>query len=279
MRVQRATAVTIYTEPFDAVPSSVSAAAVRQSTLAAISPAPTTSVVGQRVAVTLAAADHTNALDRLVVTVSATVNSQATKQEFEVDVVGSYYFTLGSLREEPNLNDINRFPDALLAEFRDEIEVFVEEACQVAFVPRWGTETQRGDGTNTLVLRTNQVRSLTSVKIDGVTQTVSDFEVLDGDIVHRRSGLSFTTWDPVVLNFEHGHDRPPAHLVREMKNACRSRLLQRGAQSPRDRVWEQTPEGLTVRFSTADVRLGRWSGMSDLDAAITMYSYPRRGFA
>lgn len=279
MRVQQGTATVVVTDPFDATPSSVSATATRASTGAAISPAPTTSVFGDRVKVTLTAADHTDTLDDLTVKVSATVNGLATHQTFTVEVVGSHYVTLGALREEPQLSDSSRYPDTLLAEIRDEVEGYVEEAANVAFVPRYGTETHTGDATNTLVLRHNRVRTVTAVSIDGVDQPVSDFELLDGDVLHRKSGLSYTWADPIVVKFTHGYDRPPTKLVREIRMAIRSVALARGAQAPSDRLWEQTADGLTVRFSTADFGAGRFTGQLNLDAAIHAYGYARLGFA
>lgn len=279
MRVQQGTATVVVTDPFDAAPTSVTATATRASTGATISPAPSTSVVGNRVKVTLTAADHTNTLDDLLVVVAATVNSLATHQTFSVEVVGSHYVTLGALRDEPQLSDSSRYPDTLLAEVRDEVEGYVEESANVAFVPRYGSELHTGDGSTTLVLRHNKVRSVTSVTIDGVAQAASDFELLDGDVLHRKSGLAYTWADPVIVKVTHGYDRPPAQLVRQVRKAIRSELLARGSQAPADRLWEQTAEGLTVRFSTSDFAAGRFTGQQGLDAAIHAYGFARLGFA
>lgn len=279
MRVVKGTAVAVLTEPFDSTPSSVSVTAVRASDGTTIGTAPTAAVSGDRVKVTLTAANHTNQLDRLTLTVSATVNSLATKQTILVDVVGGHYCTLGSLREEPRLDDTTRYPDALLAEVRDEITDYVERAASVAFVPMWGKENHIGDGTNLLVLRTNQVREVKSVAIRDVAQSVSDFELLNGDRLHRLSGVAFTTLYPVEITFEHGHDAPPTRLVREVKKAVRSELLARGAQAPTNALWEQTADGLTVRYSTPDWAAGRFTGTLTLDAAIHAYAAAAIGFA
>lgn len=279
MRVQLGAATVVLTDPFDSTPSSVSATATRASTGAVISTAPTTSVIGDRVRVTLNATHHTDVIDDLTVKVSATVDGLATHQTFTVEVVGSHYVTIGALREEPQLGDSSRYPDSLLADIRDEVEGYVEEVANVAFVPRYGSESHTGDGTNTLVLRTNRVRAITALTVDGVTQTLTDLDLLDGDVLRRTSGLSFSWADPVVVKFTHGHDRPPAKLVREIRKAIRSEVLARGAQAPSDRLWEQTADGLTVRFSTADFAAGRYTGQLNLDAAIHAYGYPRMGFA
>lgn len=279
MRVQKGTGVIVVTEPFDAVPSSVSATLTRASTGAAISPAPTTTVSGQRVKVTLTATDHTNNLDDLTLVVTATVASLSTKQTVLVQVVGSHYCTIGSLREEKQLDDAARYPDALVAEVRDELAEYVEEAASVSFVPRFGTEAHVGDGSDHLVLLTNQVRSISKVTVDGVEQSVSDFVLLAGDRLWRRSGIAFTTGLPVVVQYEHGYDVAPMKLVREVKKAIRTELLARGAQAPTNMLWEQTAEGLTVRYSTPDWNAGRYTGTMTLDAAINAYAGPRLGFA
>jgi len=279
VRVQKGTGVVIYTEPFDDVPSSVSVTATRATTGAAISPAPTATVVGQRVKVTLTAAAHTNTLDDLTVVVSATVATLAEKQTFMVQVVGAHYCTIGSLREEKQLDDQQRYPDALVAEIRDELCEYVEQAADVSFTPRFGEENHVGDGTDHLVLRTNQVRSITAITIDGVSQSLTDFELLAGDRLWRRSGVAFNWHLPVIVQFEHGHDTPPMKLVREVKKAIRSELLGRGAQAPTNMLYEQTADGLTVRYSTPDWSAGRFTGTMTLDAAIQAYAGPNLGFA
>gem|GEM_PF-6977588 len=278
MRVQKGTAVTVRTDLFDDTPSSVTVAAVRASDGTTISPAPSGTVVGKAVDVSLTAGDHLDQIDSLTVTVSATVSSLATIQVFTVDVVGSHYVTLGSLRTEPQLSDAARYPDALVQSFRDEIEEHVETACNVAFVPSFGTESRIGDGTSTIVMRTNKVRSLTALTIDGVSQTLSNFELLDGNILHHKSG-TFDHGEPIVVTFEHGYDRPPAKLVREVRQAIRSEMLSRGSQAPNNRLWEQTADGLTVRYSTADWDARRFTGSTDFDAALNAYRWPDIGFA
>jgi hypothetical protein len=68
-------------------------------------------------------------------------------------------------------------------------------------------------------------------------------------------------------------------LVREVKKAIRSELLGRGAQAPTNMLYEQTADGLTVRYSTPDWSAGRFTGTMTLDAAIQAYAGPNLGFA
>lgn len=279
MRVQQSTSVAVLTESFDDTPSSVSATLTSARTGATVSPAPSTSIAGNRVKVSLTAADHTANLDRLLLTVTATVDSLATKQVVQVDVVGSHFCSIGSLREEPKLDDKNRFPDALIAEIRDEIESYVEEAAGRAFVPTFGMEKHIGDAGNNIVLRHHAVRELVSVTVDGSAQNLSNFELLLGDQLHAKGGFPFINAEPVVVKLEHGEDRPPVKLVREVKKAIRSELMSRGAQAPRDLLWEQTADGNTVRYSTPDWNAGRFTGTMALDAAINAYRSVMIGFA
>jgi len=278
MRVQQATSVILLTEPFDDIPSSVTATATSERTGAALT-APTTTVSGNRVKVTLTVANHTTNLDNLVITVNATVDSLTEKQVMEVQVVGSHYCTLASLRAEAKLDDVSRFPDWLLAEVRDEVTSYVEEAANVAFVPSFASESHIGDDSNNLVLRTNQARSIVAISVDGVAQSLTNFELLAGDQLHGKSGFPFLNREPVVVKLEHGHDRPPTRLVREIKKAIRSELLSRGAQAPRDLLWEQTADGNTVRYSTPDWAAGRYTGTMSLDTAIHAYGSVLIGFA
>lgn len=279
MRVQQNTSVAVLTESFDDTPSSVAATVTSARTGAALAVAPTATVVGNRVKLSLTAANHTANLDKLLVTVTATVDSLATKQVVAIDVVGSHFCTIGALREEPKLDDKSRFPDALIAEIRDEVESYVEEAAGRSFVPMFGSERHIGDAGNTLVLRHNAVRELVSVTVDGTAQSLTNFELLLGDQLHAKGGFPFLNAEPVVVNLEHGEDRPPVKLVREVKKAIRGELLSRGAQAPRDLLWEQTADGNTVRYSTPDFNAGRYTGNLSLDAAINAYKSVVIGFA
>ena len=146
-------------------------------------------------------------------------------------------------------------------------------------MPTFGMEKHIGDAGNNIVLRHHAVRELVSVTVDGSAQNLSNFELLLGDQLHAKGGFPFINAEPVVVKLEHGEDRPPVKLVREVKKAIRSELMSRGAQAPRDLLWEQTADGNTVRYSTPDWNAGRFTGTMALDAAINAYRSVMIGFA
>jgi hypothetical protein len=258
------------TDPFDGTPSgSPSAVVVRADGTTATAPA--CAVTGTHVAVTLTAADQLDQLDRLEVTVTATVGGVPAVTGFAVDVAGADYMSLARLRREPGLGDTGRFPDWLLQDYRDGLAEYVERYCGWGFVPSFAVESHWGRGGDCLPAFHQPVTAVRSVTIDGDAIDADDVDIIAGSVLHLASG--WTAGKPISVGVEFGETFPPARLVTAMVRCIRRDLLARGAQSPSDMLWE-TVDGNTVRYSTPDFAAGRPTGVLDLDAVLNAYRRP-----
>lgn len=273
MRAPKGSTITVVTDPFDGAPENPTVVVARED--GTVLAAPTATVEHHSVGVTLTAADHLDELDELTVTVTADTPGGVEVQDFTVDVIGSHWLTLGALRREPKLSDTAKVPDWLLRDYRDAIESYVEDLCNVAMIPSYGAERHRGRGQR-LTLDANEVTALRAVVIDGTAATLSDFTLGAYDTVEG----PFGTGTEVVVRFEHGLRRPPAKLRTEVLKAIRAELLRRGAETPTDKIRETSPEGgVTIQYATPDPSAMRWTGMLTLDPVITEYRRAEVGVA
>lgn len=261
MRVAKGSTVTITSEPFDAAPDTPTCTVVRADGTE-ITPAPECTAEDDMVLVPLTAATHLDELDQLTVTIT----SGNEVQVIEVDVIGSNWVSIASLRKEPKLGDVTAFPDALLREVRDEWESWIEELCNLRMTPGYGVEKHWGRRRRWLSLDANEVTAIRSVTVDDVAVTGAILG--PDDRVEYAPGFGAT--NRVEVHFEHGLTRPPGKLVREVRKAIARELLRRGAQTPNDVISEtSTQGGPVIRYSTPDPRAGRWTGIMSLDPIIT----------
>lgn len=107
MRVAKGSSVTITSEPFDAAPETPTCTVVRADGTE-ITPAPTCGVDEAEATVTvpLTAADHLDELDQLTVTIT----SGDEVQVIDVDVIGSNWVSIASLRKDRNSATSRRSP-------------------------------------------------------------------------------------------------------------------------------------------------------------------------
>ncbi len=215
---------------------------------------------------------HTSQIDRLLVTWTGTVTGAGQQVYVQVlDVVSGHYVTLADLRSDPDLSDPTRIPKALLEQLRDEFAEIVEAYCRCAFVRRYERERVAGTGSDSVLLTWKRPRSVLSVKVDGVAQTVGDFDPDPDGILWWQGGTFGPPAGTVHLNvavaYEHGYDAPPEALGRAARTWVRRKAVAKTARTPNDQLSE-TVDGVTVRFSTPDPRNGRPTGMLDVDGAI-----------
>lgn len=126
----------------------------------------------------------------------------------------SPYLTAAQIRAaEPDLADVAKFPDTLLAQYVASFEEIAENYRGVAFTPRTAADTHfvRRDGTTALPLRWAQVRSITSVTVTApmaggtsTTLTATDYTYEPSvGALHYPSG--FAAGVKVVVVYAHGH--------------------------------------------------------------------------
>ncbi len=141
-------------------------------------------------------------------------------------IVGGFLVNRAELRTRDGLGDATEFDNSLLDAARFAIEDLVEDRSDVAWTPRYDVETVLVErDTGTIVLKHRPVRSIRWITIDGVTQTVSDFDVNLETGVIKMWGDYFVYASVVEIGVEHGFDAPPADLKRAILTAARDVLL------------------------------------------------------
>ena len=185
------------------------------------------------------------------------------------------YATVAEATAHPSFEPVVASDDRI-AEVLDAVERRIEQATDVAWVPRTATDTLIGDDTDTLFVRELRPRSLTSVTIDGAeVDDLSDWKLLpDGRLV-KPSG-TFDEDAVVEVTYEHGHDAPPDDLV-DVTIAAAAALLQ---QEANPRVGERTDsvvaEGQTINFANMpDNSRKRPFGMPRVDSVVMSYAAHR----
>jgi hypothetical protein len=187
------------------------------------------------------------------------------------EIQGGYYFTAGDLAiaEQGRAGSIDA--DTLIV-LRDEVETEVERICGAAFVPRYRRVRLDGTGTTRLLAPDPLPRTVRSVRVysDATTYTsftaaeVAALELHDHGLIERRDHNVFPAGaQNILVEYEHGHDRPPADLRRAVLRRARSRALMATSGIP-DRALSFTAEnGQTFRLATPDA----WStGDPEVDA-------------
>lgn len=202
---------------------------------------------------TLAATDN-DALDWLTATWKVGgVARAATK----IDVAGGYWLPTADIRSrEPAVASTSTYPTATLIRARREAEDEAERIARVAFVPRYARVRLPGTGMPSLRLPFGRLRSVRSARIydadDGVTYDELDAAELAA-IPADSAGIAIRTdrkvWDAgsvVVLEVEHGYDRPPADLLALFPQRVRWYANRGRAAIDDDVITWTTPDGTTV---------------------------------
>lgn len=202
------------------------------------------------------------------------------------EIVGGYYFTVAELRAmESSLMSATTYTAAQVRAARREVEDEFERICGVAFVPRYRRVTLDGTGGQTLDLPDTMVRTVRSAwgysdatNYTALTATeLAALEVSLSGRVRRRDGGTFEYGSQnVVVEYEHGHDRPPSDLKRAAMLYCRIKLNLAKAGIP-DRATSIVDEtGTVTRIAQAGPNR---TGYDLVDACLARYSLKPPGSA
>ncbi len=152
----------------------------------------------------------------------------------------------------------------------------------VAWVPRFRRVYLQAQGTSTLVLPDPMVRRIRSVSdVDTSTGVltawdstwVSPIAPAASGVIEAARGFGYGT---VVVEYEHGHDRPPADLVTAAIQHLRHQLNTFVTSSLIDRATQvQTIEGQNMQLATPG-RFGFDTGIPNVDAVYQRYSFKVR---
>lgn len=202
-----------------------------------------------------------------------------------VELVGGYYFSVAEARaSDSTLADTAKYPDAAILVARREVEDDFEQICDVAFVPRYRRERLDGTGCGELLLPTPHVRRVVSIREYSSPTTYQSWSAgeLAGIQAHPTGRLVSSqrhfAWGDrnLVIEWEHGHDRPPGRVKTAGMRYLRYRLNESLSAIPDRATGFTVTDGGTYRLDTAS----RWKvGVPDIDAELERWSMRVDGFA
>ncbi len=224
-------------------------------------------------------------LDELRVSWAATVGGDAIVLDQDViEVVGGFYFSLSQGRAtDPALADMTKFPTARLRERRDQVEAECERLTGQAWVPRFRRATLTSTGRTALVLPDPMIRAVRAVTLNGSAMSPGQL----AGVGFNEIGLLYLSsgWTPstlggtgnVVVEYEHGHDRPDPDLVEAARLRFKSLCLEGRSNLP-DRAERQVQvdaNGGTVVYGSPNAEK---TGLPAVDAVYGRLADARPGF-
>lgn len=220
-------------------------------------------------------ASHTTDLDVLtVVWTSSTLGSITT----QVEVVGGFVCAVGQIDQILSRGGTSSDYTVLQKEQARTVATDAfEQACGVAFTPRYRREKLRGTDDYVLGLPTPRVLSVRAVSIDGTALTADELADIDVDLlageISREAGWSKGSWGQrnITVTWEHGYEVPPADVSRAVALIA-SAILADGPWD--DRGYGVTEGGGVVRLLTAGVSGAAFS-IPEVQAALARYRFPR----
>jgi hypothetical protein len=222
-------------------------------------------------------------LDELVVSWSVTLGGDAVVLDQDtIEVVGGFYFSLAEGRDsDPVLSSTQKYPTSKLAAARMEVETECERITGQAWVPRFRRATVSGTGREALVLPDTMVRAVRSVSADGIayaSPSVAGLAFSDVGMLSRPAGYPWPRGSRnVVVEYEHGNDRPNSDILRAAKLRFKS-LVMEGKSSLPDRA-ERT---VTVDANGSSTIYGSptadKTGIPAVDAGYGRWPAPSPGF-
>jgi hypothetical protein len=218
---------------------------------------------------------QTALLDTWTVTWTATFGGQSQSFIDTVEVAGDVLFTLAEIRAVTPINDTVNYLTADILDVRTTVEQAIEQACGVAFVPRYALERYSGDGSNALQLRHVLPSSIRSVTITGTAFTapqLADLTMAPGGAIY--STLTYFTWgqNNIVAGYEHGYQDAPMEIRRAALALAKMWLV--GRRNPIDDraiTFNAGADGGTYSLAVPG-RAGSSFGHPDIDVAVDRYS-------
>jgi hypothetical protein len=188
----------------------------------------------------------------------------ATTRASEFELVGSFIFTIASLRAfDTALANASTYPAAAIRDARELVEDRFERAAGVSFTLRGRREVIDGSGRSTLWLDERLISRLVHVKVSGTVQTGVTFDE------HGKLTGSFPAGvRNVEVLYEHGHMPTPAPIHDAAKRYAREMLV-KGAFDDLSRATGIQTELGFYRITQAGKE--RPTGIPDVDAVLAAY--------
>jgi hypothetical protein len=211
---------------------------------------------------------HTALLDRLTASWTSNLGTITTT----VEVAGGFLFSIPQARQIAPLDDTVTYTTDALKEKRVLVEQALEDACSVAFVPRYERERLTGLSWNTTQLGTKwaKVRTVRESTVGGTAVDAAGIAsmVPVGRFVYYPAGWGLPTYPyDVTVGYEHGYDTPPAR-VSEAALLLLKNWMVKGPVD--DRTTSFSTEDGTFSLSTPGLR-GVTFGIPEVDAVVEKY--------
>lgn len=182
------------------------------------------------------------------------------------------YFTLAQLRALPDMSDATKYTDALVLDAATYITAIIEREVGTSFIERTVTSEVHDGGTDSIVLKSSFVQSVTSATEDGVA--VTDDLRAEGGVLRRFASGSYTPvrWASglgnVAVTYEAGYSAtPPGDILKAAMQGTRAYLLETSSTaSMSDRRTSLTSDAGTISFVIAGE--GRPTGFPVVDEVI-----------
>lgn len=188
------------------------------------------------------------------------VGSQVTTTQ--TDVVGGYLCTLEAISAA--MVGETATTTALLIEARDLATQRIEEACDVAFVPRYSRETIYRP-ISRQVLNHRRVTAILAYSVDNVTTAFTTLELNRGGVVEGLTGSE------VSVAYRHGFDSSPAPVTRACIRLARH-YLTTFIRDEDERATSISTDEATYSLVTPGVR-GAETSIPEVNAVIERFGH------
>lgn len=236
-------------------PSSPTVTVVRDSDNEEIVSGDSADVVDDKAVYTFNPADLPG-VDRL----EATFTEGATSAVVEVEIVGGFLCSLEAISDASEQTD----PE-ILRGLRETAERRLEDACGVAFRPRYARETLLGDGTTELLLRRPRPLSVIAATLDG-DDVLAELSPTSGGTVTRSAG--FPCGAELDIAYAHGWGSCPEPI-----SQAAVKFAATLAENADDRIQRFREDDQEV-WLTVPGTGGALTSIPEVNAAIEAYRIP-----
>jgi hypothetical protein len=209
-------------------------------------------------------------LDTYTETWTATIGGTAQTFVDYIEVVGDVIFTIAEFRALGTAyTNTTNYPDATVADMRTTVEQALEDACAVAFVPRYARETLSGTGNRTLLLKWPRVTAIRDITVGDTALTASELALLTYTTAGIVDGYTWTSGTGnITVGYEHGYPMPPMRIKRAALLLAKRWITPSAVD---DRAINMTNETGTYAIMQAGVR-GHLFDLPEVVAAVDQYS-------
>lgn len=203
-------------------------------------------------------------------------NTGATRTTLH-DIVGGVYITVADLRAWDPAISQQVADDTTVRTRRTSAEQELELITGVAWVPKYRRLTLDGTGDQTLTLDDPAVRTVRSVRVYTGPASFTTYNAgqlakvivnADGTLTRIDDVFDQGTGN-VIVEYEHGHNRPPEDLLDAFKIRVRDKIT-RPTSGVQDRAETfQMAQGGTLRFAQPGLYT---TGIPDVDGVYRRYS-------